>query len=118
MKNNRRDFIKNSSSLAAIFSVGGVHSLSTSVESEKGQQSTWPIADNPKTPRLCVGAPLDADVKTMRRIKQTGIDHVLMGGPNPLDRRDIEWNYKSIQSKWFDGNQYDDWRLSKCNLWS
>ncbi len=44
-------------------------------------EAPTPIADNPNTPRLCVGASRDADEKVMRQIKQIGVDYVLMGGP-------------------------------------
>ena len=40
----------------------------------------WPPAEGPDTPKLCLGASR-ADEKEMRRYKQIGIDHVLMGGP-------------------------------------
>ncbi len=69
MKNNRRDFIKKSSSLAATFSVAGLSGYAVSGETggkkipanSPDKKLEWPLADNPNTPRLCVGASMDAD---------------------------------------------------------
>lgn len=50
----------------------------------KGQSSKpgkWPILEGPDTPKLCLGASRTADKGMMRMIKQLGVDHVLMGGP-------------------------------------
>ncbi len=41
----------------------------------------WPIREGADTPKLCLGVSPKADEGTMRRIKQLGIDYVLMGGP-------------------------------------
>ena len=44
------------------------------------QTKSWPpVATG--TPKLCLGLRGDADAATMRRVKQLGIDNVLMGGP-------------------------------------
>jgi mannonate dehydratase len=84
MKKNRRSFLKNSTSLAAALSVGSLNPLTNNKES-KGFKTPlgaeWPLKANPRTPKLCVGVSMDADEKTMRRIKQIGVDYVLMGGP-------------------------------------
>jgi mannonate dehydratase len=89
MKNNRRDFIKKSSSLAAVLSVSGLTGYAASEglndkennKANPGKNIEWPIPDNPNTPRICVGAGMDADEKAMQKIKQLGVDYVLMGGP-------------------------------------
>lgn len=44
----------------------------------------WPPAEGPGTPRLCLGVGANADEKEMRRIRQLGVDTVLMGGPASL----------------------------------
>ncbi len=45
------------------------------------ERSEWPPAEGPGTPRLCLGTGATADEKEMRRIRQIGVDSVLMGGP-------------------------------------
>ena len=42
---------------------------------------TWPILEGADTPKLCLGTSRNADKVQMRMIKQLGVDHVLMGGP-------------------------------------
>jgi mannonate dehydratase len=89
MKNDRRDFIKKSSSLAAVLSVSGLTGYAASEglndkennKANPGKNIEWPIPDNPNTPRICMGAGMDADEKAMQKIKQLGVDYVLMGGP-------------------------------------
>jgi mannonate dehydratase len=44
-------------------------------------RTEWPPAEGPGTPRLCLGTGATADEKEMRRFRQIGIGHVLMGGP-------------------------------------
>jgi mannonate dehydratase len=41
----------------------------------------WPPAEGDGTPKLCLGTDANASEKEMRRFKQIGVDHVLMGGP-------------------------------------
>ncbi|MEJ7738143.1 MAG: mannonate dehydratase [Chitinophagaceae bacterium] len=87
MKENRRDFIKKSSSLAAALSLGGFGVGAASTGNEKnivtGTRANveWPIPEKPNTPRLCVGVSKDATEKEMIQYKQVGVDYVLMGGP-------------------------------------
>jgi mannonate dehydratase len=100
MKNNRRDFIKKSSSLAATFSVAGLSGYAVSGETggkkipanSPDKKLEWPLADNPNTPKICVGASRDADEKVMRQIKQIGVDYVLMGGPP------IPWTQEGLRA--------------------
>jgi mannonate dehydratase len=40
----------------------------------------WPPAEGEGVPKLCLGIGANADSKQMRKYKQIGIDHVLMGG--------------------------------------
>ncbi len=89
MNDNRRNFIKKSTSLAAVISVAGLSSCSdsgkdsskTNTSGLNGKVVEWPITIGPDAPKLCVGISRDADEKQMRQIKQIGVDHVLMGGP-------------------------------------
>lgn len=41
----------------------------------------WPPAEGAGTPKICLGAPSNLDAAGMRRLKQVGVDHVIMGGP-------------------------------------
>ena len=42
----------------------------------------WPRTEGAKTPKLCmILSPDQFDERAMRRVKQLGVDHVLMGGP-------------------------------------
>src|SRR4030042_2130559 len=40
-----------------------------------------PPAEGPGVPKICLGVGANATEKEMRRLKQIGVDHVLMGGP-------------------------------------
>ncbi|MEO6330862.1 MAG: mannonate dehydratase [Ginsengibacter sp.] len=100
MSDNRRGFIKKGATLAASFSAAGVsgYALSgetvnkKSIKDNVGNKIEWPVADNPDTPRICVGLSMDADEKTMRQAKQIGIDYVLMGGPK------IPWTEEGLRT--------------------
>jgi len=41
----------------------------------------WPPAEGGGTPKICLGLGASASEKEMRRLRQIGVDHVLMGGP-------------------------------------
>ena len=98
MKNNRRIFIKKSSSIAAAISIAGLGGYRALAEAanekstKKREKIEWPIADNPNTPRICVGVSMDANEKAMQKIKQLGIDYVLMGGPQ------IPWTEEGLRT--------------------
>jgi mannonate dehydratase len=85
MKNDRRNFIKKSVSLTAALSVTGLSATAGfgNKESENAIPASvkWPVTEGPDTPKLCVGAGMNADEKQIQYIKQMGIDYVLMGGP-------------------------------------
>jgi mannonate dehydratase len=99
MKNDRRDFIKKSSSLSAAISLAGLSGYAASqhpgkkiLTGTRDKKIEWPIADNPNTPRICLGVGMDADEKTMHQVKQIGVDYVLMGGP------EIPWTEESLRT--------------------
>jgi mannonate dehydratase len=52
----------------------------------------WPPAEGEGVPKLCLGSGRGADVKEMRRFKQIGVDHVLMGGP------EIPWTEAGLRA--------------------
>ncbi|WP_199200206.1 twin-arginine translocation signal domain-containing protein [Adhaeribacter arboris] len=103
MKDNRRNFLKKSTALAAL-SVAGLSSCSSS-GNEKAENAIavrtggantaknaeWPIKIGENMPRLTVGVSSDALVAEMRQIKQIGVDYVLMGGPP------IPWTVESLR---------------------
>lgn len=101
MKNDRREFIKKGTTLAAMSVVGmgsasaGIRGLdSNSDQSKKPTQKKvkWPVKESADTPKLCMPASFTADVKAMRRIKQIGIAYVLMGGPK------IPWKEEDLRA--------------------
>jgi hypothetical protein len=49
----------------------------------------WPPSEGPGTLKLCLGLGRNADASEMRRFKQIGVDHVLMGGP-PIPWREAD----------------------------
>ncbi|MEP7372712.1 MAG: mannonate dehydratase [Chitinophagaceae bacterium] len=86
MKKNRRDFIKNTSAMAAL-SFGGIGAASAKWMNEddavlkpRDKIVQWPLAEGPNTLKIVLGCPLNADVKQMRRLKQIGVNHVSTGG--------------------------------------
>jgi mannonate dehydratase len=85
MKDNRRDFLKKSASVAASISVAGLASCSGSGKKESEELSQkivqWPITEGPDTPKLTLYSQPDATPESMRQLKQIGVDHVLMIGP-------------------------------------
>ncbi|MEP7251694.1 MAG: mannonate dehydratase [Ginsengibacter sp.] len=98
MKDNRREFIKKSTSVAALITAGGLSAYSA-VKSKNvagdplpGKEVQWPIAERPDTPKLCIGVSMNADVNEMRQTKQMGADYVLMGGP------EIPWTVEGLRS--------------------
>jgi mannonate dehydratase len=81
MKDNRRDFLKKSASVAATLSVAGLTGCSGSgkeVKKDLPQKVVqWPILDGPDTPKLILTCPREAPPEYMRMLKQIGIDYVL-----------------------------------------
>jgi mannonate dehydratase len=50
---------------------------------------SWPPAAGDGVPKICLGVGMEVDEKEMRRLKQIGVDHVLMGGP-PMPWKEAE----------------------------
>lgn len=96
MKNNRRDFIKKSASVAAAVSVTGFGACAgQETKRSKSETSTdgrkiaeWPLTFGGDKPKICMLSPLDRNY--MRKIKQIGVDHVITGGPQ------IPWTTKGL----------------------
>jgi mannonate dehydratase len=103
MKENRRDFIKKSASIAAAVSVSGLSACNGNGNKDiKGNQPSepggmtqkdvvWPVVFGPDSPRLCVGMSHD-NVKEMKEYKQIGVDYVLTGGPR------VPWTEESLHA--------------------
>ncbi|MBG0859553.1 MAG: mannonate dehydratase [Bacteroidales bacterium] len=96
MKYNRRNFIRNTASVAAAMSVTGLTGCAGSGKKENREKSSgdvkWPVIEGPHTPKLCVGAGINSDEKQMQFIKQMGVDYVLMGGPR------IPWKAEELRA--------------------
>jgi mannonate dehydratase len=102
MKENRRNFIRKSASLAAALSVTGLSACNGSGKSSNKniiatdtaglnqKPVEWPVKFGPDAPKLCVGMGSD-DTKQMRQIKQSGVDWVFLGGPQ------LPWTEKSLR---------------------
>lgn len=95
MKENRRNFIRKSASLAAAVSVTGLGigsgpgKKSNTVNVEPARETVeWPITFGTEKPKICMLSSYDRAY--MRKIKQIGVDHVLTGGPQ------IPWSEKSL----------------------
>jgi mannonate dehydratase len=55
--------------------------------------ASWPPAEGPGTPLICLGAPPAADEATLRNLIQIGVKHVLMGGPK------IPWTEEELRAR-------------------
>lgn len=68
----RRTFFKAAGALAAAPAIA---------RASGAARRDWPPAEGAGTPRLCLGVAANADEKQMRRVRQIGVDRVLMSGP-------------------------------------
>jgi mannonate dehydratase len=91
MKQHRRAFIKQGAAVAALSVVGARNPAAgagapqnpggSSAPGTPAKRVVWPIKEGPNTPKLCLPTGTNANEAQMKRIKQVGIDHVLMSGP-------------------------------------
>ena len=65
------------------FGAAGGFALAPSLHPAAASAAThdWPPLEGKDTPKLCLGTGRASDPKELRRYKQIGVDHVLMGGP-------------------------------------
>ncbi|MBI3667773.1 MAG: mannonate dehydratase [Acidobacteria bacterium] len=64
-----------------------------------GAAVPWPPAEGPSTPKICLGISPGADEAGMRRVKQIGVDLVLMGGPRiPWEEAEIRARMESLKA--------------------
>jgi mannonate dehydratase len=73
----------------------------------RGAGRPWPVAEGPETPKLCLGVPANLDEAGMRRIKQIGVDYVLMGGPP------IPWQESELRARM---ERFRAGGLTICNM--
>src|SRR2546428_2874826 len=66
-----------------------------------------PHVEGPKTPKVCLGISPDTDQAGMRRVKQIGVDYVLMGGPP------IPWLEADIRARM---ERFKSGGLTVCNM--
>jgi len=95
MKNNRRDFIKKGTSLAAGLSIGavGTSALASGIRSDDARKKVpLPQVEGPNTPKLTMTVSPNATESNMKWIKQFGCDYVHMGGPR------IPWTEEGLRA--------------------
>ncbi|HEY4197898.1 MAG TPA: mannonate dehydratase [Mucilaginibacter sp.] len=88
MKDNRRDFLKKSTSLAAALSLGAVGASAAMPKSDSKTAYTLPkgkkwseLIEGPDTPKMTMSVSPTSDLSTLKSIKQFGCDYVHMTGP-------------------------------------
>ena len=87
MKNDRRNFIKQSSAVAAL-SLSPI--CDAFAETKNSDKKRWPLAEGEDTPKMVLSCNVNADVKMMRRLKQIGIDYVsTVWGPGPWKEAEL-----------------------------
>ncbi len=74
---SRRNILK----AAGVAAVAPIFPAIVGCKKVENVSKPWPILESEDTPKLCMGVSRIADIGSMRRIKQLGVDHVLMGGP-------------------------------------
>jgi mannonate dehydratase len=99
MKDNRRDFIKKSTSLAAALSLGAVGASASTFKSEAAETATpggnprpSKLIEGPDTPKLTMSAGANSTASNMKCFKQFGADYVHMGGPR------IPWTVEGLKA--------------------
>jgi len=76
-KLSRRKLIK----ALGVAAVAPVFPFISGCRAGRSDSTSWPLLEGVNTPKLCLGTSRNADNGMMRMIKQLGVDHVLMGGP-------------------------------------
>ena len=66
--------------------------LATSAGFAKAVPSEWPLTETAASPKICLGVS-KLESSALRKVKQLGVDHVLMGGP-----RDLPWLENDLRS--------------------
>lgn len=69
--------------------------------------ASWPPAEGPDVPKICLGVSPNLDEAGMRRIKQIGVNYVLMGGPR------IPWTEEDLRGRM---ERFKAGGLTICNM--
>jgi mannonate dehydratase len=85
--------------------LAGAAAMSPAVSDASGR--SWPPAEGPNTPKICLGVSPNLDEKGMRALKQIGVDHVLMGGPA------IPWDEAGLRARM---DRFKAGGLTVCNM--
>lgn len=70
-------------------------------------QTAWPPAPPSGAPKICLGASPNTDEAGMRRLRQIGVEHVLMGGPR------IPWTENELRSRM---RRFQEAGITVCNM--
>ena len=70
----------------------GVAAMAPAATLAAAPDHSWPIAEGPGTPKICLGSSVRDDA-AIRRVKQLGVDYVLMGGPR------IPWDEEELRTR-------------------
>lgn len=70
----RREFFRRAAALTAVPLIGAQASVQDATRGK--QKRSWPLLENEHTPKLVMGCPVNADARTMRRLKQVGVNYV------------------------------------------
>jgi mannonate dehydratase len=100
MKDNRRDFIKKGTSLAAALSLGAVGASAANVNTANAgalpaskKLDFTKLVEGPDTPKMTMTVNANATASNMKWIKQFGCDYVHMGGP-----RQLPWTEEGLKA--------------------
>ncbi len=72
-----------------------------------GAAVAWPPVEGHYTPKICLGTSANTDEAGMRRLKQIGVDYVLMGGPP------IPWQEADLRARL---ERFKAGGLTICNM--
>ena len=79
-----------STGMAGLSACKNTGTSKTTDPDEIAKKVEWPVTEGPDTPKLCTGISAQAEEGDIRKIKQIGVDHVLMGGGSiPWDKNEI-----------------------------
>jgi mannonate dehydratase len=98
MKDNRREFIKKGTSLAAALSVGAMGVSAATVNNSAVTEAlakkdvTWPVTEGPDTPKMSMNVGLNDPALKVKAIKQFGADYIHLSGPK------LPWTVEGIQT--------------------
>ncbi|MDB5116703.1 MAG: hypothetical protein JWQ79_2195 [Mucilaginibacter sp.] len=98
MKDNRREFIKKGTSLAAALSVGAMGVSAATVNNSAitdalaKKDVTWPVTEGPDTPKMSMNVGLNDPALKVKAIKQFGADYIHLSGPK------LPWTVEGIQT--------------------